>query len=401
MSQPGIDFTTASHDAEPIRVLAHAPAEQQPDWADEVGLARTRRRLSRRPAMVGQHDVDTLAALLADVADGSRLLLQIGDCVEDPRYCADVADVRAKVAMLDELAGCLEQQAGRPVVRVGRMAGVFAKPRSAAFESVDGFELPAYRGPMVNAPEPAPAARRADPHRLLLGHELSRAVHCNLQQLGVSRRPAAERVWTSHETLLLDYELPLVRRMPDGRWLLTSTHFPWIGDRTRQLDGFHVRLLAMVANPVACKVGPASTPEQVLRLCAALDPDRRPGRLTLVARLGAGRCGEHLPALVDAVRRAGHPVVWLCDPVHANTRRSPAGRKTRALPDICQEVREFQEAVAEARGVVGGLHLETTPHPVGECVEYRGGEPAGPFTTLCDPRLNPEQARAVLSHWFS
>jgi 3-deoxy-7-phosphoheptulonate synthase len=222
---------------------------------------------------------------------------------------------------------------------------------------------------------------------------------------GPADRPALPwepAVWTSHEALVLDYELPQVLRDAEGRALLTSTHWPWIGERTRDLDGAHVALFAELMNPVACKVGPSMRPAELLELCERLDPDREAGRLTLIARMGSGVVAERLPALVAAVRSAGHPVIWLCDPMHANTVSAPNGRKTRLVTALLAEVRQFQAAVAAAGGVAGGLHLETTPAPVDECVFDdselgRVGE-AG-YRTLCDPRLNPEQALTVAAAW--
>jgi 3-deoxy-7-phosphoheptulonate synthase len=190
-----------------------------------------------------------------------------------------------------------------------------------------------------------------------------------------------------------------VRRDDRGVPLLTSTHWPWIGDRTRAVDGAHVRLLASVANPVACKVGPGTRPDELRALCARLDPEREPGRLTLIARLGADRVAELLPPLVEAVRAAGHPVVWLCDPMHGNTVTDDLGRKTRLVDAVVREVAAFRAIVPAAGGVAGGLHLETTPDEVEEC----GWDdfPTGTYTSLCDPRLNPGQALAVIAAWRS
>jgi 3-deoxy-7-phosphoheptulonate synthase len=209
-------------------------------------------------------------------------------------------------------------------------------------------------------------------------------------------------VWTSHEALILDYELPMVRRAEDGRTLLTSTHWPWIGERTRQLDGAHVNLLATVDNPVACKIGPAVTAAEVVALCDRLDPHREPGRLTFIARLGAPLVTERLPRLVAAARSSGHPVIWMCDPMHGNTTTTPSGHKTRLVRAVQQEVRDFRAAVVSEGGVPGGLHLETTPTAVHECVSDEseiGRVGTGRYTTLCDPRLNLDQALAVVSAW--
>jgi 3-deoxy-7-phosphoheptulonate synthase len=213
--------------------------------------------------------------------------------------------------------------------------------------------------------------------------------------------PARDRVWTSHEALLLDYEIPLLHRDQEGVTILGSTHWPWIGDRTRQVDGAHVSMLAAVINPLACKVGPSMRAEELLDLCAHLDPLREPGRLTLIARMGADQVAAALPPLVKAVREAGHPVGWLCDPMHGNTISAPGGLKTRLLATIAREVREFQDAVDRAGGVAVGLHLETTPDEVTECVTHLDqlDNATGKYTSFCDPRLNPEQAIAVASLW--
>lgn len=215
------------------------------------------------------------------------------------------------------------------------------------------------------------------------------------------RDPISSPVWTSHEALLLDYEIPMLRTDENGRLFLGSTHWPWIGDRTRQLDGAHVSLLAEVSNPVGCKVGRTMEPGELLALCERLDPDREPGRLTLISRMGADRILDRLPRLVEAVRDAGHPVVWLTDPMHGNTVTAPDGNKTRYVETVSHEVRRFQEAVIGAGGVCGGLHLETTPNDVTECVSCEAdlGHVGDKYTTFCDPRLNPQQAVSVVSTW--
>jgi 3-deoxy-7-phosphoheptulonate synthase len=345
--------------------------------------------------------VDRLSGHLADAAAGRIQIVQSGDCAED--WNDDGAsDVPRKAALLDLLAGALRMAGHKPVLRVGRLAGQQGKPRSKPTETVDGREIPVYRGHMVNSPEPDPELRLPDPERMLTGYASASRVMERLGwgPVGGHQGPDCP-VWTSHEALLLDYELPMVRRQPDGRLLLTSTHWPWIGERTRQVDGAHVALLAEVANPVACKVGPGMEPDELLALCERLDPARTPGRLTLIARMGSTSVCERLPRLVASVRQAGHPVVWLTDPMHGNTVGGPDGLKTRLVATVIREVEAFHEAVTEAGGVAGGLHLETTPDPVTECASdasrlHTVGEK---YTSLCDPRLNPEQAVAVASAW--
>ncbi|MEV4441600.1 3-deoxy-7-phosphoheptulonate synthase [Streptomyces sp. NPDC049577] len=378
------------------------PALQQPDWGDAAPqVLRVREELATRPALVRAGDVRTLRAHLAQVARGESQVVQAGDCAEDPAE-STAGYVARKAGLLDVLAGVMKMITHKPVVRAGRMAGQYAKPRSNPTERVAGIELPVYRGHMVNDPEPHPDRRRPDPRRLLAGYHAASEVMTHLGWANPSRRSGiCPPVWTSHEALLLDYELPLVRRDEEGRSWLTSTHWPWIGERTRQVDGAHVALLAEVDNPVACKVGPKMDIDELLALCETLDPDREQGRLTLIARMGAEAVADRLPPLVAAVKAAGHPVIWLTDPMHGNTVTAPDGLKTRLLDTVIREVRDFQCAVRTAGGVAGGLHLETTPEDVTECVKDESGlgHVGDKYTSFCDPRLNPQQAIAVVSAW--
>ncbi|MFJ4330600.1 MULTISPECIES: 3-deoxy-7-phosphoheptulonate synthase [unclassified Streptomyces] len=380
--------------------IREKPAAQQPDWDDHEQIELVRKELSTRPPLVRACDIRTLRGHLAQVAAGTAHIIQSGDCAEDPDETT--ADwVHRKTAVLDLLAGALKMITRGPVVRVGRIAGQFAKPRSQPTETVGGQELPVFRGHMVNAPDPDPAGRRPDPLRLLTGYMAASEVTRHLGWDPACDPSPEPAVWTSHEALLLDYELPMVRRSEDGELLLTSTHFPWIGERTRQVEGAHVSLLAEVANPVACKVGPTMTGDELLELCGRLDPRREPGRLTLISRMGARAVSEQLPGLVRTVRAAGHPVIWLCDPMHGNTVKTATGHKTRFVESVEREVQAFRYAVAEAGGVAGGLHLETTPDDVTECtrsVETAHRVPDR-YTTFCDPRLNPGQAISVVSAW--
>ncbi|MFF7857362.1 3-deoxy-7-phosphoheptulonate synthase [Streptomyces sp. NPDC007904] len=378
------------------------PARQQPEWGDASRVRQVRDTLAARPALVEAGDIDTLRSSLARVASGEALVVQSGDCAEDPAECTP-GYVARKTAVLDLLAGALKMITHKPVIRVGRIAGQFGKPRSSATELVGGVELPSYRGHMVNGPEPDPESRRPEPHRMLACYRAAQEIMTHLGWRDTVRRHRMEPpVWTSHEALILDYELPMVRRDDRGRLVLTSTHWPWIGERTRQLDGAHVALLARVANPVACKIGPNVTADELLGLCERLDPEREKGRLTLIARMGASTVGDRLPKLVAAAREAGHPVIWLTDAMHGNTVTLPNGMKTRFLETIEREIQEFQEAVRSEGGTVGGLHLETTPDDVTECVPNGScvEHVADKYTTYCDPRLNPSQAVAVASAWL-
>ncbi|MCX4753780.1 3-deoxy-7-phosphoheptulonate synthase [Kitasatospora purpeofusca] len=385
-----------------IREIRIRGALQQPEWSDLPQVNRVGEALASRPALVQPDDLATLRTLLGKVALGEALVLQSGDCAEDPQECTR-QHVARKSALLDLLAGTLGLRTGKPVLRAGRIAGQFAKPRSKPTEVIDGVELPVFRGHMVNGPEADPEIRRPDPLRILTGYMAAGDIveHLGWRDRAAGRDVVEPLVWTSHEALLLDYEAPMLRVDDKGRLFLGSTHWPWIGERTRQVEGAHVALLSQVANPVACKVGPGMEPDELLALCEKLDPWRDPGRLTLIARMGAENVADRLPKLVDAVRGAGHPVVWLSDPVHGNTVTAPGGYKTRLVETVALEVSRFVEAVRGAGGVAGGLHLETTPDDVTECASTEAdlGSVGDRYTSCCDPRLNPAQAVAVVSAW--
>lgn len=377
--------------------LLISPTPQQPQWNDAGEIQAVREQLETQAALVTGEDVRRLRADLAEVSAGDARVIQAGDCAEDPAE-STVGRVAAKAGLVEDLASVMTVVADARVVTAARIAGQYGKPRSSPTQRVGDIDLPVYRGHMVNGPDPDPVARTADPQRLLAGYRAAREV---MRHLGWGTRGGLpvgdEPIWTSHEALLLDYEIPMLRRDANGGLLLASTHWPWIGDRTRQADGAHVALLAEIVNPVACKVGPSATVDELLALCARLDPAREPGRLTLIARMGAAAVTDVLPALVAAVGAAGHPVIWLCDPMHANTVTAPNGLKTRFLDEIVEEIGAFQQVVERA----AGLHLEIVADDVTECV-------AGPsfvdrvgdrYTSLCDPRLNPSQATAVVSAW--
>ncbi|MFD7660701.1 3-deoxy-7-phosphoheptulonate synthase [Actinosynnema sp. NPDC059797] len=360
------------------------PAAQRPPWP-EHRARRFRARLAGLPGLVTADEVAALGSALAEVVAGRRLVLQAGDHVEPFAECAPEHLVR-KTALLDVLARALGRS--RPVARVGRFAGQFATSRSDPTEVVDGVELPVYRGDLVNAPQPDAHARRADPARLVAGYHAARTATAFLRERG-------PWTWTGHEALVLDYELPLVRRDERGAALLTSTHWPWLGDRTRDPGGAHVELLASVVNPVACEVGPGTDRDELLALCERLDPDRVPGRLTLIARLGADRVSAVLLPLVTAVRAAGHPVIWLCDPVRGNGAVDAGGDEDRLVDAAVREVADFRATVRVAGAVAGGLHLGTTPdHAAGR--RWNG---SATRTSPRGPLLDPGQALAVVAAW--
>ncbi|MGH9074024.1 MAG: class II 3-deoxy-7-phosphoheptulonate synthase [Acidimicrobiales bacterium] len=421
------------------------PAAQQPDWPDEGALGDALKALSALPPLVFAGEARQLQAALAEVAAGRAFLLQAGDCAESfADWSADA--IRDKLKVILQMAVVLTYGTGVPVIKVGRIAGQFAKPRSAATEWIDGVELPAFRGHIVHDDAPTPEARVPDPARLLAAYHQSAStlnllraftkggfadlsqVHVWNQEF-VARSPEGRRYdaigaeieralrfmracgidlggeanlhqvefWTSHEALLLPWEEALTRRDSlTGEWYDCSAHLLWVGDRTRALDGAHVEFLRGIHNPVAAKLGPGTTPAEAVALCDALDPERVAGRLTLVARMGASGVASLLPPVLSAVAEAGHPVVWACDPMHGNTFVSDGGRKTRRFDDVLAEIRGFFAAHAEAGTWPGGVHVELTGDDVTECL---GGASAVledhldlRYTTTCDPRLNASQS---------
>jgi 3-deoxy-7-phosphoheptulonate synthase len=420
-------------------------ALHQPVWADEERLAAALAELRRLPPLVFAGEARRLRESLAEVAAGRAFLLQAGDCAEsfhDP----SAPTIREKLKILLQMAAVLTYGATLPVVKVGRIAGQFAKPRSSPTETVDGVELPSFLGHMVNGEGPTPDERIPDPQRMVQGyhqsastlnllraftkggfadimrvHEWNQAfVQSSLEGrryelLATSIERAlrfmaacgidlqSERVlhevdvWTSHEGLLLDYEETLTRRDSlTGDWFDCSAHMLWIGERTRQPDGAHVEFFTGVHNPIGVKLGPAAAPEDAVELCERLNPGRVPGRLTFIARMGAERAHELLPPLLLAVRQAEHPVVWICDPMHANVVRTASGVKTRRFDVVMAEIEAFFAACRAAGVWPGGVHIEYTGEDVTECL---GGSEAvleeqlsHRYETLCDPRLNARQS---------
>ena len=342
-----------------------APAAQQPVYADAGALSHVLAGLRAATPLVRADEVDALKLQLAEAAAGRALLLQGGDCAEtfaDP-------DVAGLSALFDGLSAHLEASARVPVVRVARIAGQFAKPRT-----VEGA---VWRGEVVNGRE----ALEPDPKRMLRAEAHARAT--------LARLPAG--LFASHEALLLPYEEALVRRTEDGRWV-GSGHLLWVGERTRQAAGAHLEFVAGLANPLAVKLGPTVTPEDMLHLAGRLDPAHEPGRLTFIVRHGAEEIGRTLPALMRTARRAGLAALWISDPMHGNTVRGGA-RKLRRLADMIAETQAFV-AIARSEGVwPGGLHLEMTSENVAECV---GGREGAGWTSACDPRLNPDQAAELV-----
>ncbi|ORT61439.1 FkbO/Hyg5 family chorismatase [Streptomyces sp. CB03238] len=383
----------------------HLPAAQQPEWRDHPAYERVKATLVAAPPVVLPGEVRQLRDRLAEVAAGEAHVLQIGDCAES-FYESTPHHTRAKIETLDALAERLGDHTGRGVVRIGRIGGQYAKPRSTPFEVVDGVELPVFRGHMVNAEGNSAEARRHDPVRMLWAYHFSDEVQQALRSHrdATALRSVHPGPWSSHDALVLDYIGALVRLdEATGDQFLGSTHYPWVGERTGDPGQAHVALLGQVINPVACKIGPRSTPDSVLALCRALDPHREPGRLTLIVRMGRDAVGTLLPPVVRAVRDAGHLVVWLCDPMHGNTVKLPSGTKVRYLDHLVDEAVRFRDIVRAHGQHPGGLHLETAAEDVTECI---GGPVLGAddvdrhYTTLCDPRLNAEQAAHLIDRVF-
>ncbi|MDX1974949.1 MAG: 3-deoxy-7-phosphoheptulonate synthase class II [Rickettsiales bacterium] len=421
------------------------PIRQQPEYQDGNALERVENELATLPTLTSASESRALKRELADAALGKAFLLQGGDCAESFAEFSE-ANLRNFFRVLLQMTMALMYGAGVPVVKVGRIAGQFAKPRSDSTEKKDGLELPAYRGDMVNAMEFESEGRAPDPYRLLQGYHqgaatlnylrtLARGGYASLKQINrwnmefVSSSSQGKRFeelvsninncldfiqacrlpiddveefaeasfYTSHEALLLRYEEQLTRRdETDGKFYAGSAHMLWIGDRTRSPDEAHVEYMRGIANPIGVKVGPSMTIDNLLKLIDVLNPENEPGRLTLIARMGCVKIGELLPPLVRAVKASGKSVVWSCDPMHGNTIKSPNGYKTRKFTDILAEVRQFFAIHKSEGSFAGGVHFEMTGQDVTECL---GGAQAisemdlsNRYHTHCDPRLNGSQA---------
>ena len=421
------------------------PADQQPEWGDPGELELALKELRTQPPLVFAGEARALKAALGMVSRGEAFVLQAGECAESfDNLSADT--IRDQLKIILQMAVVLTYAAGLPVVKMGRIAGQFAKPRSESSEWYEGRELPSFRGHMVNDTGFDADARRANPRRLLRAYHHSSStlnllraftkggfadltqVHMWNQEF-VAASPQGQRYediaasidralrfmaacgidlasdvalhqvdfYTCHEALILGFEEALTRRDSlTGDWYDCSAHLVWAGERTRRIDGAHVEFLSGVKNPVACKLGPTATPEEVLALCDRLDPEAEPGRLSLIARMGAQAVRERLPALVRAVRDSGRPMVWICDPMHGNTFLTEGGVKTRRFDDIVEEIKGFFQVHEQEGTFPGGVHLELTADDVTECL---GGGDAiddeqlvDSYRTLCDPRLNGNQS---------
>lgn len=418
------------------------PAAQQPEWPDQAALTKAQEILSALPPLVFAGECDELTEKLAQVERGEAFVLMGGDCAET--FAANTADsIRARLKTVLQMAIVLTYGASLPVVKIGRIAGQYGKPRSAELETVDGVSLPSYRGDAVNGLDFTSEARQPDPMRLVQTYHASAAAlnliraftqggYADLRQVHawnqdfVSQSAPGKRYeqmaaeidralsfmtacgadpeefrrvdfYASHEALLLDYEKPLTRvDSRTGNLYDVSGHFVWIGERTRNLDGAHVDFAAKIQNPIGVKIGPKTKPEDLIALMDKLDPTNKPGRLMLITRMGADQIRNVLPALIDTVENSEHKVVWVCDPMHGNTREAASGHKTRLFDDVINEVKGFFE-VHRAKGThPGGIHIELTGDDVTECLGGIAGvaEADLPFRyeTACDPRLNRVQS---------
>ena len=369
-------------------------ARQAPAYRDESAVALVSQRLATAAPVIAIHDAQRLRAAMSGLAQGQGFLLQGGDCAEsfDDPVAEQVAGI---VDLFDAMSAQLTPYVAGEIIEVARIAGQFAKPRSAPTETHGAISLPAYRGDIVNGASFNPTSRDADPQRMIRAHMQSVGTAASL---GAARGEDAP-IFTSHEALLLPYEEPLTRRDAAGRWWATSGHMLWLGDRTRQLDGAHVEYLRGIDNVVGIKCGPTLGAEELLRLIDRLDPLGRPGKLVLIGRYGTKKIGDLLPAIMRATR--DRAIVWTIDPMHGNT-TMVGQRKVRRLPDIMSEIDSFF-AIAQAEGVhAGGVHLEMSALDVTECIGGRGpatiDELEKNWRTACDPRLNRAQAIDLASH---
>jgi 3-deoxy-7-phosphoheptulonate synthase len=422
------------------------PALQMPTYPDPVALEGVLQEMHALPPLVTSWEILALQKQLAEAQEGKRFLLQGGDCAEVFEGCTpEVISNRLKVLL--QMSLVLVHGLRLPVVRVGRFAGQYAKPRSTDTETRGGVTLPTYRGDIINAPDFTESARVPDPRRMVKAHarsamtmnfirslidggfaDLHHPEYWNLSWVGHS--PLADEYqrmvdgvgnavrfmetlsgsevhnlnrvdfYTSHEALLLPYEESQTRQVPrQWGWFNLSTHFPWIGMRTAQLNGAHIEYFRGIRNPIGLKVGPSATAEQLLRVIDVLNPDDEPGRLTLIHRMGAANVAEKLPVLLDAVRREGRRVLWICDPMHGNTESTSNGYKTRRFGNIRSELEQSFELHAAAGTRLGGVHLELTGEDVTECLggarELTEIDLERAYRSTVDPRLNYEQALEI------
>jgi 3-deoxy-7-phosphoheptulonate synthase len=441
---PILALVSTTTDAAPLASVRSGdtrPAAQQPTWPDARALGAAVDTLATYPPLVFAGECDVLKTRMAAAARGEAFVLQGGDCAETFEN-ATADNIKNRVKTILQMAAVLTYGASVPVVKVGRMAGQYAKPRSSDTETRDGVTLPAYRGDMVNDYVFTPEARTPDPQRLVRGYHASSATlnlvraftqggfadlrHVHDWNKGFVANAANARYekiardidkamkfmaacgadfeamrttefFAAHEALLLDYERPMVRvDSRTGELYDTSAHFIWVGERTRDLDGAHIDFVSRVRNPVGVKVSAGADIDDVLRMIDLIDPAREPGRLSFITRMGAGRIREALPPIVEKVTASGAQVTWICDPMHGNTFSSASGYKTRDFDDVVEEVHGFFDVHQGLGTVPGGIHVELTGNDVTECIggseKILDADLANNYESVCDPRLNHQQS---------
>jgi len=414
---------------------------QQPQYPDQLELDNACLELSKLPPLVTPKEIENLKGHLAEAALGKRFILQGGDCSESfAECCGD--KITNKLKVLLQMSLILVQGLGVPITRIGRIAGQYAKPRSEDIESINGVSLPSYRGDLINDATFNASARIPNPQRMIQGYGLSSLTLNYIRALvdsgfadlhnpdqwqlpflkhakngqkytqqatqilesiklleilsgGPARNLEKIEFYTSHEALLMPYEASLTRETAQG-WYNCSTHFPWIGMRTGQLDGGHVEYIKGIQNPVAIKVGPSMSSEHLLKLIDLIDPKREPGKLTLIHRFGVSGIASRLPKLINAVQQSGYTPLWICDPMHGNTHATSHGIKTRQFSDISQELELSLKIHQDYNSYLGGVHLELTGEAVTECLggalELKEADLNRNYRSTVDPRLNAEQA---------
>ena len=429
------------HNLDALDAWRALPIKQQPAWPNQADVELVSAELAALPPLVFAGEVDEMRYRLGEAAAGKAFLLQGGDCAET--FAGATADrIRNRIKTVLQMAVVLTYGASMPIVKMGRMAGQFAKPRSSDTETRGDVTLPAFRGEIVNGFDFTEASRTADPKRLLQAYHTSASTlnliraftqggFADLREVhswnkGFAENPANKKYeqmateidraikfmeaagadfdelkrvdfYTGHEGLLMDYERPLTRvDSRTGDFYDTSAHFIWVGERTRELDGAHIDFVSKIRNPIGVKLGPTTTPETALELIDKLDPEREPGRLTFITRMGAGKIREALPPLLEAVKASGAQPLWVTDPMHGNGFSTPTGYKTRRFDDVVDEVRGFFEAHRAVGTHPGGIHVELTGDDVTECLggseEIDEAALATRYESLCDPRLNHMQS---------
>ncbi len=438
---PVTTYDSALYQAQLEEAGAKLVAAQQPEWPDGDAVRQAVGTLASYPPLVFAGECDVLRSRLAAAARGQAFVLQGGDCAET--FASATADnIRDRVKTVLQMAAVLTYGASLPVVKIGRMAGQYAKPRSSGSETRAGVTLPAYRGDMVNEFSFEEAARTPDPQRLVHAYHAASATlnlvraftmggfadlrHVHDWNRGFVANAANSRYerlahdidkamkfmaacgadfdamqttefFAAHEALILDYERPMTRiDSRTGKPYDTSAHFVWVGERTREIDGAHIDFVSRIENPIGVKVSAKAEPDDLLKLIDKVDPDRAPGRLTFITRMGSGTVRDALPRIVERVTESGAEVTWICDPMHGNTFESPSGYKTRNFDDVVDEVLGFFEVHRDLGTVPGGIHVELTGNDVTECLggaeKILDADLEKRYETLCDPRLNHQQS---------